>query len=92
MATTHASKNPNLAGYVGRTRKRPDRQPRRPRANQRLLTVSQAEMVSGIPAMTLRDLIARKLLPEVRLPENRRVWIDRRDLDSLIDRGRGTRE
>src|SRR5690349_19802782 len=60
-------------------------------ARQRLLTLRQASDLSGIPETSLRDLIARGALPEVRLPAARRIWIDRQDLDRLIDRSRGVR-
>jgi hypothetical protein len=60
-------------------------------ARQRLLTLRQASDLSGIPETSLRDLVARGALAEVRLPTMRRVWIDRQDLDRLIERSREVR-
>ena len=58
----------------------------------RLLTVKQAAAEYGIPAPTLYALIAGRKLPEVRLPgAERRVWLDRADLDKLIAASRQVR-
>jgi hypothetical protein len=62
--------------------------PRRTRAaspTQRLITRQQAAAEYGIPARSIYDLICRGLLPVVRLPDTRRIWLRRVDLDRLIE-------
>ena len=39
----------------------------------------------GVPYTTLRDWVLRGHLPVVRVPDCRRWWFDRRDLDQAID-------
>jgi excisionase family DNA binding protein len=50
------------------------------------MSLRDAEAGSGIPKDSLRKLIAEGALPSVELPGIRRVFIDRADLDDLIDR------
>ncbi len=62
------------------------RRRRDPRPGQALLTMLQAEMETGVPYRSLRDLILRGHLPVVRLGGTRRVWLRRSDLANLIER------
>jgi len=68
------------------TRRPPDRKPRLPLPTAVLLTISQAALLSGVPATSLRDLIHRGHLPVVVLPGSRRLWLRRSDLEQLIER------
>jgi hypothetical protein len=73
-------------------RKKADRKPRPASLTQRLLTVDQASAHSGIPRRSLWDVIAAGKLAIVKLPgQTRRSWIDRRDLDALIESSREVR-
>lgn len=65
---------------------KPDRSPRPPRPSQKLLTIAQASLETGLPGNSIRDLIGRGDLPSVRFGTTRRVWLRRSDLDQLIDR------
>ena len=56
--------------------------------NQRLLDRNQSEQLTGIPARTIYDLMVRGALPVVRLPGSRKLWIERSDLESLIERSK----
>ena len=56
-----------------------------PRPEGRLISLRDAERYSGIPKDSIRKLIGLRKLPAVELPGVRRVWIDRADLDALID-------
>jgi len=51
----------------------------------KLLTLLIAAVEYGIPATSLRDSIHRGYLPCVRLPDSRRIWIRRADLEQLIE-------
>lgn len=51
-----------------------------------LLTLQQASAQYGPPYTSLRDLVIRGLLPALRLPESRRIWIRRADLEAMIER------
>jgi hypothetical protein len=53
-----------------------------------LVSVQRGSRESGIPYTTLLDLIRRGHLASVRLPDCRRIWIKREDLQRLIDRSR----
>jgi predicted DNA-binding transcriptional regulator AlpA len=64
---------------------------RRATSTQRLLTLRQSSQEFGVPERSLYDQIAKGALPCVRFPESRRIWIDRRDLESLIDASREVR-
>ena len=61
------------------------RRPRPAHADQQLLTLQQAELEKGVPYNTLRDLALRGHLPIVRLPDCRRWFVRRVDLDRLIE-------
>lgn len=52
----------------------------------RLLDLREAEKEYGISIWTLRDLIAKGVLPAVRPPGLRRVYVERRALDQAIER------
>lgn len=54
----------------------------------RLLSLSMADALYGIPATTLRDLIARGHLATVRLPGTRRIWLERDVLETFIRENR----
>lgn len=53
-------------------------------AGAQLATIPQVSDVKGVPERSIHDLIERGLLPYVRFPGGRRVWIDLRDFDNLI--------
>ena len=67
--------------------------PRRPQAARagdrqvgpRLLSAQAAAVYLGVPVTTLRDWTFRGHLPVVRVPDCRRWWFDRCDLDRAID-------
>lgn len=54
----------------------------------RLLTLFQACDYSGLSEWKLRNLIHDGLLPIVVLNGGEKWWIDRKDLDGLIDRSK----
>ena len=51
----------------------------------RLLSAQAAARYLGVPYTSLRDWALRGHVPIVRVPECRRLWFDRRDLDRAID-------
>ena len=51
----------------------------------RLLNAQAAASYLGVPYTTLRDWTLRGHLPVVRVPDCRRWWFDRRDLDRAIE-------
>jgi hypothetical protein len=55
------------------------------------MSLRDAERESGIPKDSLRKLIAERALTTVELPGIRRVLIDRKDLDDLIERSKRSR-
>jgi hypothetical protein len=52
----------------------------------RLITLSKAVTETGIPRTSLIDLYRRGHLRFVRLPDSRRIWVLREDIDALIAR------
>jgi excisionase family DNA binding protein len=54
-----------------------------PEPGQRLLTLPQAARYLGLSSWTVREMIWRGTLPRVRL--SRKILLDQRDLDALID-------
>jgi hypothetical protein len=54
-------------------------------APPRLLSAQDAASYVGWPYTTLRDAVLRGLVPVVRIPGQRRMWFDVRDLDRLIE-------
>jgi len=54
----------------------------------RLIDVATAAGYLGVSPWTVRDLIDRGSLPRVALPGVRRVLVDQRDLDRLVDASR----
>ena len=50
----------------------------------RLLDVVQIEAEYGLSRWTVRDLIAKGVLPAIRPPGLRRVFVERRDLEQAI--------
>lgn len=57
----------------------------------RLTTLQAASRETGIPVNTLRDLGLRGVVAVVRLPGCKRWFLDRADLDALIDRSKTVR-
>jgi len=51
----------------------------------RLLSAQSAAKYLGVPYTSLRDWALRGHIPIVRVPDCRRLWFDRRDLDRAID-------
>ena len=54
----------------------------------RLVGIAVASRYLGVSAWTVRDLIEHGTLPRVALPGVRRVLVDQRDLDRLVDASR----
>jgi excisionase family DNA binding protein len=67
-----------------------DRNGTRTTSVRRLLTLPQAVEYIGLSAWKLRQLIHEGRLPIVELNEGQKFWIDRRDLDSLVERAKRT--
>ena len=63
----------------------------RPPTCPRLTTLQNASRETGIPVNTLRDLGLRGVVAVVRLPGCKRWFLDRVDLDTLIDRSKAVR-
>ena len=57
----------------------------------RLVDVATAAGYLGVSTWTVRDLLERGSLPRVSLPGVRRVLVDQRDLDRLVDASRRMR-
>jgi excisionase family DNA binding protein len=60
---------------------------------QRLMSANETARYLGISYWTLRDLVWSNVLPMVRLPNKsggtcRKILIDKRDLDLLIEKGK----
>ncbi len=51
----------------------------------RLLSAQTAAKYLGVPYTSLRDWALRGNLPIVRVPNCRRMWFDRRDLDQAVE-------
>jgi hypothetical protein len=51
----------------------------------RLLSAQAAALYLGVPYTSLRDWALRGHIPIVRVPDCRRLWFDRKDLDRAID-------
>jgi excisionase family DNA binding protein len=51
----------------------------------RLLSAQSAAKYLGVPYTSLRDWALRGHIPIVRVPECRRLWFDRRDLDRVVE-------
>jgi excisionase family DNA binding protein len=56
-----------------------------PEGCPRLLSAQSAAKYLGIPYTSLRDIVFRGHLPVVRVPDCRRWWFDRRDLDRAVE-------
>lgn len=56
--------------------------------NARLLTLPQAVAYIGLSAWKLRQLIHDSKLPIVELNEGQKFWLDRKDLDALVERSK----
>jgi excisionase family DNA binding protein len=51
-----------------------------------LVSLQKAESIFGVPATTLRDMIAHGSLASVRFEGNKRIWLKRADVEALIER------
>jgi excisionase family DNA binding protein len=58
------------------------------RAAGRLLTLPMACGYIGLSAWKMRQLIHDGKLPIVELNEGQKFWLDRRDLDNLVERNK----
>jgi len=56
----------------------------------RLLTVKQAAYYSGLTTWAVRELIWAGALPVVQFKGARKQWIDRDDIDKMIDKNKRT--
>lgn len=56
----------------------------------RLITLQQASAEYGPPYTSLRDLVLRGKLPSVRLGDTKRIWVQRADLERLIEASTST--
>jgi len=54
-------------------------------AQPRLLSAQAAARYLGVPYTSLRDWAMRGHVPIVRVPDCRRWWFDRRDLDRAVE-------
>lgn len=57
----------------------------------KLMTLQQASDEYGPPYTSLRDLVIRGELPVVRFGDGRRMWVQRTDMETLIERSTETR-
>lgn len=51
----------------------------------RLMTAQAAAQYLGVPYTSFRDWALRGHVPIVRVPDCRRLWFDRNDLDRLVE-------
>jgi hypothetical protein len=49
------------------------------------LTIQQVRTEYGLPIPTVRDLVFKGALPRVALPDARRWWFDRKDVDRFVE-------
>jgi len=49
------------------------------------LSAQDAAAYLGVPYTTLRDWAHRGIIPIIRVPDTRRLWFDRADLDAAVD-------
>ena len=68
------------------TSKLVERDPQRRAESSRLVTVEQAALYLGRTKAAVQHLIAEKIIPVVRL--DKRIFIDRSDLDRLIEQSK----
>jgi excisionase family DNA binding protein len=54
-------------------------------AAPRLLSAQSAAKYLGVPYTSLRDWALRGHIPIVRVPDCRRLWFDRKDLDRAVE-------
>lgn len=87
-----ASAKLSVARLPEGTRDSSSREPRlgSPTVRPRLLGIHEAASLLSISSWTLREMIWRGDLPEVRI--GRRVLIDTRDLDALVERSKHNRK
>lgn len=64
-------------------------QHRADRQNGRLVTVAAAADALGMPYSTLRNIVARGLIPVIHPPGSRSLWLDRADLEKAIAAWKG---
>ena len=58
----------------------------------RLLPLKDAAQYLGFTVWAMREAIWAGLIPVVKLPNGRKLWVDRADLDKFIDRNKTTYE
>jgi hypothetical protein len=63
----------------------------RPSTGPRLTTLQDAWRETGIPVSTLRDLGLQGVVAVVRVPGRKRWFLDRGDIETLIDRSKTVR-
>jgi excisionase family DNA binding protein len=61
-------------------------------AAPRLLSAQGAAKYLGVPYTSLRDWALRGHIPIVRVPDCRRLWFDRKDLDRAVEAWKGRSE
>jgi excisionase family DNA binding protein len=61
-------------------------------ATPRLLSAQNAAKYLGVPYTSLRDWALRGHIPIVRVPDCRRLWFDRKDLDRAVEAWKGRSE
>ena len=54
----------------------------------RLYTLRESSDYLGLSIFAIRSLVWRGEIPVVRLPGGRKQYLDRKDLDSLVERGK----
>jgi len=57
-----------------------------------LLSAQNAAKYLGVPYTSLRDWALRGHIPIVRVPDCRRLWFDRKDLDRAVEAWKGRSE
>lgn len=76
---------PKTLGESGAMAKNDPLAERASQALPRLLSAQAAAKYLGVPYTSLRDWALRGHLPIVRVPDCRRLWFDRRDLDRAVE-------
>lgn len=77
-----------LAMQQPEAKRKTDRSSHPPTPHQRLISRDQASQITGIPSRSIYALIINGALPVVRFPDSRKLWIERCDLESLIQKSK----
>lgn len=56
----------------------------------RLLPLKEAAKYIGFTTWAMREAIWAGLIPMVKLPNGRKIWVDVKDLDAFIERNKTT--